>query len=301
MRHAVDTAVAGMVTLVPEGLILLLSVTYAAAALRMARAGALSQQLNAIESLASVDTSASTRPARSRPPSLRVLELVPAAGTTTDGARGGARRLRGLVRVAEPDPRRDLDGVPAGRRAGRRDRPVRLPATVERPARSEVSVTCSAPRAVPARRPGGRRVRAARGRAAGLGFGTATGPLPEDGDGACRRSAHSASWCSPRSCGRRPAPRSGSWSSRGSRSSSSPVTRRTRSRRSPPTPESRAPGRRSRATACRRATRSSPPWRRRSRSSGGSPPRASGAWSSRSAGTAATWRWSATGSTTCRP
>ena len=36
---AVDTAVAGMVTLVPEGLILLVSVTYAAAALRMARLG----------------------------------------------------------------------------------------------------------------------------------------------------------------------------------------------------------------------------------------------------------------------
>ena len=41
VRHAVDTAVAGMVTLIPEGLVLLLSVTYAAAALRMARAGAL--------------------------------------------------------------------------------------------------------------------------------------------------------------------------------------------------------------------------------------------------------------------
>ena len=36
---AVDTAVAGMVTLIPEGLILLVSVTYAAAALRMARLG----------------------------------------------------------------------------------------------------------------------------------------------------------------------------------------------------------------------------------------------------------------------
>ena len=56
VRHAVETAVAGMVTLIPEGLILLVSVTYAAAAVRMARAGALSQQLNAIESLASVDT-----------------------------------------------------------------------------------------------------------------------------------------------------------------------------------------------------------------------------------------------------
>ena len=45
-----------MVTLVPEGLILLVSITFAAAAVRMARRGALVQQLNAIESLASVDT-----------------------------------------------------------------------------------------------------------------------------------------------------------------------------------------------------------------------------------------------------
>jgi len=46
---AVTTAVAGIVTLVPEGLILLVSVTYAAAALQLSRRGALAQQLNAIE------------------------------------------------------------------------------------------------------------------------------------------------------------------------------------------------------------------------------------------------------------
>ena len=52
---AVPTSVAAVVTLVPEGLILLASLTYAVAALRMTRRGALAQQLNAIESLASVD------------------------------------------------------------------------------------------------------------------------------------------------------------------------------------------------------------------------------------------------------
>jgi len=41
--------------MVPEGLILLATLTYAVAALRIARRGALAQQLNAIESLASVD------------------------------------------------------------------------------------------------------------------------------------------------------------------------------------------------------------------------------------------------------
>jgi P-type E1-E2 ATPase len=55
LHTALPTSVAAVVTLVPEGLILLVSLTYAVAALRMARRGALVQQLNAIESFASVD------------------------------------------------------------------------------------------------------------------------------------------------------------------------------------------------------------------------------------------------------
>jgi len=81
-RSAVDTAVAGMVTLIPEGLILLVSVTFAAGALRMARAGALSQQLNAIESLASVDTICVDKTGTLTTPSLRLVEVDPVPGTT---------------------------------------------------------------------------------------------------------------------------------------------------------------------------------------------------------------------------
>ncbi|MGZ8687238.1 MAG: HAD-IC family P-type ATPase [Gaiellaceae bacterium] len=77
IRHAVDTSVAGMVTLIPEGLILLVSITYAAAALRMARAGALAQQLNAIESLASVDTLCIDKTGTLTEPRLRVVSFVP--------------------------------------------------------------------------------------------------------------------------------------------------------------------------------------------------------------------------------
>jgi cation-transporting P-type ATPase E len=82
--HAVDTAVAGMVTLIPEGLILLVSITYAAAALRMARLGALSQQLNAIESLASVDTICIDKTGTLTAPALRVVELVGADGVAAE-------------------------------------------------------------------------------------------------------------------------------------------------------------------------------------------------------------------------
>ena len=87
-REAVTTAVAGIVTLVPEGLILLVSVTFAAAALQLSRRGALSQQLNAIESLASVD-----------------LICLDKTGTLTEpgaaGRRARARRGRRL-RTAAP-------------------------------------------------------------------------------------------------------------------------------------------------------------------------------------------------------
>ncbi len=48
--------VAALVPLVPEGLVLLTSLTFAVAAVRLARLGTLAQQLNAVESLASVDT-----------------------------------------------------------------------------------------------------------------------------------------------------------------------------------------------------------------------------------------------------
>jgi P-type E1-E2 ATPase len=54
--QAVETLTAAIVNIVPEGLILLVSLTAAVSAAKMARRGVLAQQLNAIESLASGDT-----------------------------------------------------------------------------------------------------------------------------------------------------------------------------------------------------------------------------------------------------
>jgi magnesium-transporting ATPase (P-type) len=99
---AVDTAVAGMVTLIPEGLILLVSVTYAAAALRMARAGALSQQLNAIESLASVDTICVDKTGTLTTASLRLVEVLPAPGTTAEELDGALGRYAASSEARNP-------------------------------------------------------------------------------------------------------------------------------------------------------------------------------------------------------
>jgi len=55
-RSASATATAGIVTLVPEGLVLLTSLTFAVAAVRLSGRGMLVQAFNAVESLANVDT-----------------------------------------------------------------------------------------------------------------------------------------------------------------------------------------------------------------------------------------------------
>ncbi|MGZ5309270.1 MAG: HAD-IC family P-type ATPase [Solirubrobacterales bacterium] len=56
LDEAAQTATAGLITLIPEGLVLLMSVTFAVAAVRLARAETLVQQISATESLAAVDT-----------------------------------------------------------------------------------------------------------------------------------------------------------------------------------------------------------------------------------------------------
>jgi magnesium-transporting ATPase (P-type) len=77
----VQVLTAGIVNLVPEGLILLISLTAAVSAFKMAQRGVLAQQLNAIESLASVDTICTDKTGTLTEPTLRVVALLPAAGT----------------------------------------------------------------------------------------------------------------------------------------------------------------------------------------------------------------------------
>ena len=87
VHPAVATSTAGVVTLIPEGLMVLVSLTYAAAAVRMSRRGVLAQQLNAIESLASVDTICIDKTGTLTDARLRVVDLVPAPGADADAVR----------------------------------------------------------------------------------------------------------------------------------------------------------------------------------------------------------------------
>jgi cation-transporting P-type ATPase E len=77
---AVQTLTAAIVNIVPEGLILLVSLTAAVSAAKMARRGILAQQLNAIESLASVSVMCTDKTGTLTESALRVVAQVPAAG-----------------------------------------------------------------------------------------------------------------------------------------------------------------------------------------------------------------------------
>jgi magnesium-transporting ATPase (P-type) len=75
----VQALTAAIVNLVPEGLILLISLTAAVSAFKLAERGVLAQQLNAIESLASVDVVCTDKTGTLTEPTLRVVRLLPAA------------------------------------------------------------------------------------------------------------------------------------------------------------------------------------------------------------------------------
>ena len=76
----VQALTAGIVNLVPEGLILLISLTAAVSAFKVAQRGVLAQQLNAVESLASVDIVCTDKTGTLTEAALRVVGVVPATG-----------------------------------------------------------------------------------------------------------------------------------------------------------------------------------------------------------------------------
>jgi cation-transporting P-type ATPase E len=104
-REAAQTATAGLISIVPEGLVLLASITFAAGAVRIARAGALAQQLNAVESLASVDTVCLDKTGTLTDGTLELIEVVPAAGISQAEAERALARIasNGAVRSASSD------------------------------------------------------------------------------------------------------------------------------------------------------------------------------------------------------
>jgi magnesium-transporting ATPase (P-type) len=110
--EAAQTATAGLITLIPEGLVLLMSVTFAVAAVRLARRDTLVQQMSATESLAAVDTICVDKTGTLTDGRLRLLGIQVAEGTDPDEAQAvlgrfaasAGERNRTLETVAEAFP-----------------------------------------------------------------------------------------------------------------------------------------------------------------------------------------------------
>ncbi len=111
LTEAAQEATAGLITLVPEGLVLLMSVTLAVAAIRLARQNTLVQQIAATEALAAVDTICVDKTGTLTDGTLELIDVVLADGGSDDDraalgrfAASAGERNRTLETIAEAFP-----------------------------------------------------------------------------------------------------------------------------------------------------------------------------------------------------
>jgi cation-transporting ATPase E len=105
--EAAQTATAGLVTLIPEGLVLLMSITFAVAAVRLARRDTLVQQMSASESLAAVDTICIDKTGTLTDGELRLL----AVEVAEDGDAEGAQAALGRFAASAGERNRTLETI----------------------------------------------------------------------------------------------------------------------------------------------------------------------------------------------
>ena len=118
LSHAMTSTVAGIVGMVPEGLVLLTSLAFGIAAVTLARRNVLVQELPAVEGLARVDVVCLDKTGTLTEGDVVFdrVEVLPGCDESTVAI--GARRARGR-RERERDAAGDRRRVPAARRAGR--------------------------------------------------------------------------------------------------------------------------------------------------------------------------------------
>ena len=132
--EAAQTATAGLVTLIPEGLVLLMSVTFAVAAVRLAGRDTLVQQMSATESLAAVDTICVDKTGTLTDGKLRLLGIEIAESVEQEAA----ERALGRFASSAGERNRTLEAIassfPVQSGQGQRRGPVLLGLEVERAA-----------------------------------------------------------------------------------------------------------------------------------------------------------------------
>ena len=147
LHEAAQTATAGLITLIPEGLVLLMSVTLAVAAVRLARLDTLVQQMSATEALAAVDTICVDKTGTLTTGELELVSVDVADPKEASGGPAGPGSIRGQLRRAQPDAGGDRRELPGERRAGPGRGALLLRVEVERTdLRAAARPTCSAPR-----------------------------------------------------------------------------------------------------------------------------------------------------------
>ncbi len=107
--EAAQTATAGLITLIPEGMVLLMSVTFAVAAVRLARNDTLVQQMSATESLAAVDTICVDKTGTLTDGELRLLGVEVADGVDPEEAKAAL----GSFAASAGDRNRTLETIAA--------------------------------------------------------------------------------------------------------------------------------------------------------------------------------------------
>ena len=109
LAQSVTNTVAALVGMVPEGLVLLTSLAFAIAAIRLARRNVLVQELPAVESLARVDVVAADKTGTLTEPELSLAGLEPVGSFTDDDARAAL----GAVAAAASAPNDTVAAIAA--------------------------------------------------------------------------------------------------------------------------------------------------------------------------------------------
>ncbi len=109
-RHAISGAVAGTVAMVPEGLVLLMSIAFSVAVMRLARRRVLVQELPAVEGLARVDVVCVDKTGTLTEGTVEVDELLPINGATPDEL----EPILGALAAHDPSPNATMRAI--GRR-----------------------------------------------------------------------------------------------------------------------------------------------------------------------------------------
>ena len=120
IANAIGGTVAGVVAMVPEGLILLTSVAFAVSVVRLGKRNVLVQELPAVETLARIDVICLDKTGTLTEGALTLDRLVPGPGVSQDDA----QRALAAVTAAESSPNATLRALAAGLSTGPDSRTV---------------------------------------------------------------------------------------------------------------------------------------------------------------------------------